>query len=126
MKKAKKIVDGSTTNGKAYPVQPQHIDGKASFREPFGNRGDMQDSATIVVRFCQRRVGWPRKGRWLPFTQQQIDEFNGGEKVLFCHLLHPTRGARDETSYVILGPDGKYRVTHEFIAKCFEHAPAPW
>lgn len=95
------IVDGETEYGKEFPVQPRDIYAKEIFWEAFGHR-ETEISALFIVRFCQERGGW------VPFTHEEIDAFSK-EDFWFNGL---------SGRWVILGRDGRYRVTKAFISAC--------
>ena len=109
----KKIITNETITeaGKEYLIQPHHINAQGCFRDAFGD-GETENSARSIVGLCQKNGGW------FPFTKKEINQddscffkFNG---------LSKCKNPMDQRNYVILGEDGKYRVTHEFIASCFK------
>ncbi|HRY62520.1 MAG TPA: hypothetical protein P5056_02000 [Candidatus Paceibacterota bacterium] len=108
------IIDGTTKEGRNYPIRPKHINTKRHFFSAFG-RAEPESSAALIVRLCQTRGGW------LPFTQEEIDGFIGKDFYFhdLCGFDH-----RNPGNMVILGDDDKYRVTHEFIVRCFQSSPA--
>lgn len=111
---AKKIIDGENEVGKGYVVQPGHINTKEHFWDAFGN-SETEISARLIVSLCQK------KGGWIPFTQEEIDKHTN--QNFYFNRLCDSWEPKDDRNYVILGEDGKYRVTHEFIAACFKSSP---
>ncbi len=111
---ANRIVDSSTEKGKKYPIEPVHIHSEAPLWDAFGNM-ETEVSARFIVRLCQA------KGGWFPFTKEEID-VQSREDYRFNRLIE--FGSRDERNLVILGDDNQYRVTHEFIARCFRSSPS--
>lgn len=111
----KTMVDGKMVEWKDYPIQPKHINIEKHFWDAFGN-SESETAALLIVRLCQQ------SGGWMPFTKEEIDahanhNFHFNRLNDFCH-------PESDTNFVILGVDNKYRVTHEFIAKCFVASPA--
>jgi hypothetical protein len=110
---AKKIIDSE--NGEGYNIQPGHINTGEHFCDAFGNC-ETEVSARLIVSLCQA------KGGWIPFTKEEIDKHTN--QGFHFNRLCDCREPKNNRNYVILGEDGKYRVTHEFIATCFKSSPA--
>ena len=102
------------TDKNDYPIQPRHINAKRHFWDAFGNN-ETEISAGYIVRLCQKLGGW------VPFTREQIEAFynEAGHTDFWFNRL---RGQRTE-DFIVLGEDGKFRVTHEFIARCHKSSP---
>ncbi|MGC9605793.1 MAG: hypothetical protein ABSF56_03550 [Minisyncoccia bacterium] len=127
------------TDGSQFPVQPCDIhigEGFRRFWDAFGN-AETEISAYYVVRLCQKLGGW------IPFTRDEIESvyreaghhdgfrFNQlvdqGENVLNGPAV--LLGAMPETEpvgggWIVLGTDDKYRVTDDFVMRCFRTSPA--
>lgn len=122
------VKPGQVVEGVGYNVQPKDIDisGRFPLLSTFGHR-ETELAAIFIISFCQQ------KGGWVAFTYRELDEayaqtqegkwkmkFDMGyrlavEKYGLYHLfdfydLVP--------NLVVLGDDGKYRVTEEFIRRC--------
>ncbi len=111
---AKGIIDGEKEEDRGYPIQPLHIDCKQHFSDAFSTMAT-EISARYIVGLCQKN------GSWHPFTQEEIDKYSKKNFNFYeLILLDPY----DENNYVILGQDGRYRVTREFIINCFKSSPA--
>jgi hypothetical protein len=95
------IVDGETEYGKEFPIQPGDIYAKNLFWGAF-NHHETEVSSLLIVQFCQERGGW------IPFSKEEIDVFCK-EDFWFNGLTEP---------WIILGKDGRYRVTDGFIFTC--------
>jgi hypothetical protein len=103
----KRIIDPVT-----YPIAPRRIDTSGHFWNAFGNH-KTEISANWIVWFCQERSGWH------PFTLAELEEFyhaNGFAGGFEFNGL-------DTDGFVALR-DGKYELTHEFVASCFKSSPA--
>ena len=89
-------------------VNPQQIDVRKHFLNTFG-KYEAEISARYIVRFCQKRgQGWE------PFTYEDINGFytSNGPRDSF-------RFNRLETNGFVTKENGFYRVTDEFVARCF-------
>ena len=116
--------------GNSYPIQPKDIDvsGRLCLLSTFGHR-ETELAAIFIINVCQQ------KGEWAALTHEELDEayvqtkegqwrieFDLGyqwavEKYGLNHLF----GFYDLVpNLVVLGDDGKYRVTEEFIRRCHE------
>jgi hypothetical protein len=111
---AKKVIDGTIDSGQGYPIQPGHINTDRHFYDGFGEH-NTEISANLIVRLCKKNGGW------MPFTKKQLDEFTN-QDFWFNKLVK--NGPKDESNFIILGDDDKYRVTSEFVAACFKASPA--
>lgn len=113
------------------PITPNHINTKNHFWDSFGHN-ETEISANWIVRFCQERG----EG-WQPFSREDIDEFYQrkypGKRFGFNRLLggsykHMTAqsfpyGETRQTDAYILGQDGKYIITFDFVVKCYASSP---
>lgn len=111
-------------------VQPSDIDTSKAFFDSFDHM-ETEISASWVVRLCQELGGWH------PFTAEQIQEFYTrpgrrpvGESFRFNRLVDPgpTFSAATGRSmvgggWIVVGEDGKYRVTDDFVLRCYRSAP---
>lgn len=98
-----------------FQIQPDDIDANEHFWNAFDNN-ETEISAAWIVRLCQERGGW------VPFTDDEMEAYynrGGHQNFRFSQLLD-NRGR-----WVVKGDDGKYRVTVNFIARCFGASPAP-
>lgn len=110
-----------------YPIQPGDIDtlGVRHFYDAFGHN-ETEASARWIVRLSQRLGGW------VPFTNQQIEEFyneGGFQEFSFNRLVEPQiereygPGAgiggypRRIGGGWIVEKEGQYFVTTEFVEK---------
>lgn len=112
---SKIIVDENAAGAKLHPIRPEHINTKQRFWNSFGNL-DTETSAVWIVLLCQSVGGWKA------FSKEEIEAFyrNRGK----CSNFSFNRLVED-TGYIgfdAIG-DKKYRVTHEFICRCFESSP---
>lgn len=57
------------TDETPFPIQPHHIDTSRHFYGAF-DHNETEVSARWIVKLCQELGGW------VPFTQEQIDEFS--------------------------------------------------
>ncbi len=108
----KRIIDGSTPAGQQYPIQPNHIHTGDHFWDAFSN-SETEVSARYIVRLCQENNGW------MSFTKEEIDK-SSKHDFHFNHL----RTYNDEPHSFVQLRDGRYYVTHEFVANCFKSSPA--
>jgi hypothetical protein len=109
-----------------YPIQPKDIDASDHLWNAFDHM-ETETSAGYIVRMCQLRGGW------VPFTREEIEEFYqkaGRTNYSFNRLVDPgiAHGYRGSElkggGWVVCDEAGTYRVTHEFITRCFKSAPA--
>ena len=92
--------------------QPRDINAGRHFWNSFDNR-EREISAGWIVELCQRN------GSWRPFTLDELQAFYSkthNENFWFNGL--------DHLGYVVLGEDGLYRVTAEFVRRCYKSSPA--
>ncbi len=127
-----------------YPIRPSMIDASGHLWEAFGH-SETEASAGWIVRFCQDRGG----DDWRPFSREEIDGYcrgRGGGGFAFNRLLAenlrsrpfvmfaPGRAITGETPALaplpgegpqglVVEADGRYRVTHQFVARCFGSSP---
>ncbi len=123
------------TDRDSFEIQPKDINAKGHFWDAFDNV-ETEVSARYIVRLCQE------KGGWSPFTREEIEKFyqrSGYVNFCFNRLVDPEMvplslvrafaGCREPLvpmggGWVILGEDGKYRVTEDFIRRCHKSSPA--
>lgn len=106
----KLVIVSDDNGGKLYPIQPQHIDASGYVLKITG-RTDDDVSAKFIVGLCQKNGGWK------PFTREEVYKFSNQ-----AFWLNGLLGRKNR--FVVLEADGFYRVTHEFISRCFEVSPA--
>lgn len=103
-------------------IAPADINCNGHFWDAFGN-SETEISAKYVVRLCQQ------KGGWTPFSDEEIEEFyfekSGHHGYSFNRLVEPGwaygLGERKLVGggWVLRGADGLYRVTVEFVLRCY-------
>ncbi len=98
------IIDGEMDSGKNFPTQPKDIYTKSRLYNTFGNY-ESETSAGFIVELCKQKNGW------MPFAKDEIDAFSKKD-FRFNNL---TEGC---SPVVVLGSDGRYRVTNVFIEFC--------
>ncbi len=106
------IIDEEASE-KRHPIRPEYINTSQRFWDAFGNV-ETEASAQWIVKLCQQSKSWK------PFTAEEIEQLYRTSKrvnFVFNRLVHGEHG------FVVLGGDGKYRVTHEFICRCFSSSP---
>ncbi|MFA5185962.1 MAG: hypothetical protein WC551_05720 [Patescibacteria group bacterium] len=115
--------------GKGFLVQPKDINTEQHFWDAFGN-SETEVSARYIVRLCQRKCAW------LPFHRAEIEalyqeggyrgfEFNWlVEPGLSFSIVHGN--TRVGGGWIVLGEDGLYRVTDDFILRCYKSSPMPF
>jgi len=91
-----------------FEIQPVDIDIGRHFFDAFGNF-ETEVSALYIVLLCREMGGWK------PFSMEQIEEVyrRAGHRdgFLFNYLL---------PIFVMRGEDDLYRVTDEFILRCYK------
>ncbi len=118
-----------------FEIQPKDIDASKHLWEAF-DHCETEISAGYILRMCQERGGW------FPFTQEEIEEFyrrSGYVNFHFNRLVEPEEvplslarafaGYREPLMFkgggwVVFGGDSKYRVTEDFIRRCYKSSPA--
>jgi hypothetical protein len=106
------IVDGAK-----FPIQPNHIHISEGFEhlwDAFGNT-ETEVSAYYVVKLCQRLGGW------LPFTEKQIEMLYRESKHIGFTFNSLVR--HDGSGWIVLDAEGNYRVTDDFVTRCFKSSP---
>lgn len=120
MQGLKRVVDETTE----FLIQPHHIDASRHLANAFDHM-ETEVSALYIVRMCQER------GYWFAFTEDEIEEFYQRlglkDGFIFNRLVNPgktfsiTIGTYETGGgWIVLGEDGKYRVTMEFIVNCYK------
>jgi hypothetical protein len=106
-------------NDPSFPVQPDDIDTEQSFHWAFPDLVDgpeAHEAAKVVIRLCQRAGGWVSFGLVIP-----------GDPT-FAGLVEPgyvwKAGERVPITagWIVPGEDGQYRVTSDFIMRCYGRA----
>jgi hypothetical protein len=97
-----KTIDGKETSGRNFKIRPNDIFIGKHLYGSF-SKYETEASARIIIKFCQQR------NEWLPFTKTEIDKFSETD-FYFNGLL--------ERLVIVLGKDGLYRVTDDFIEAC--------
>ena len=110
----KKIIDGNTDEGRHYPIQPESIDTQKTFAGAFGHI-DTAISARIAVELAQKNGGW------MPFSKDNINEYCG--ELYKFNRLSTHDDPMDSRNFIVMGEDGLYRYTHEFICVCYINSP---
>ena len=109
------IIDGTTELGQRYPIQPKHICTENhlfySFKNPL-----TEISAWWIVRLCKHNNGW------IPFSYKEISNFS--QQEFHFNNLSDWGDRESKTNSIVLGDDGLFHITHEFIAACFKSSPA--
>lgn len=88
-------------------IKPSDIRSGEHFWDAFGHF-ETETSAYVVVRLCEAQ------GEWTPMRQEDLDRFARG-KFYWNNLL--------KDGWVVLGDDELYRVTVEFVQRCYAAAP---
>jgi hypothetical protein len=103
----------------SFPVQPDDIDTEQSFHWVFPDLVDGPEAhaaAKAVIQLCQVRQGW------VSF------ELNLSSDPTFAGLVEPgyvwKAGERVPITcgWIVLGEDGRYRVTSDLIMRCYGRA----
>lgn len=111
------IVEGT------YQTTPDMINVKEHFFDAFQNN-ETEISARWIVRFLAQKN--PKE--WSSFTLQELEQFyqqaRPRESFQFNHLVSPgwafsikTGAYQTGGGWIVLGDDGRYRVTEDFIAR---------
>lgn len=115
-----------------HPIRPKDfsLDSFGALASTFG-KSEVEKTARNIICFCQRRGGW------YPFTVEELIDFykEVGEdpRFIFFGLLgawedegmfaQHTNPWREPPSYLVIGADGMYRVTEQFIQQCASGKP---
>lgn len=112
--------------GTDFPIKPSDINAEEHLWNAFDNN-ETEVSAGYIVRLCQR------KGGWLPFSDEEIESLYreaGHSHFSFNRLVEPgmaffiLRGSVPVGGgWIVKGDDGLYRVTDDFILRCFKSSP---
>lgn len=127
----RRIVD--TPDG--HEIRPEDIDASEHLWNTFDHT-ETEISAGWIIRFFQERgMGWQ------PFTREEINAFyqrKYNHEFVFNRLVEPEMippslvrafaGHRDPLvpaggGWIVLGDDGRYRVTDDFIERCHRSSP---
>lgn len=116
-----------------FAITPSMIDARGKLWGAF-DHDETETSAMWVVRYMQDI------GAWLSFTHADIEQFyndvrarygNTPEPFKFNRLINPgnmfyiLRGIIPEGGgWIVLCDDGKYRVTEDFVNRCYKSSPA--
>lgn len=112
--------------GAPFQILPEHINTGAHFFEAFGNT-ETEYSASWIVQFCKERGGW------VSFSYEEIEEFYHRKskgrfsnftfnKLLDWNFINDPKVTTDR-GFIVCGKDGRFRVTVDFIARCYRSAP---
>lgn len=118
------LIDGGAAN--PFVIQPKDISIKHHYYDAFDHH-ESEVSAIWIVQFCQQRGGW------VPFSYQEIEDFyhekskgklsgftfNGLVDWKFIN----DESVKDDRGFIVFCKDGLYRVTIDFIARCYHAAP---
>lgn len=96
------------TNHSQCPIKPSDIDVNNHFTEAFGNF-ETEISAKLIVKQCQVMDVWH------PLEKQTLDKRDSSGTFHWNRLL--------DSGYVVEGEDGFFRVTIEFVARCYGASP---
>ncbi|MFA4995679.1 MAG: hypothetical protein WC536_00885 [Patescibacteria group bacterium] len=118
------IIDESTE----FDIRPSDINSSRRFSGAFGGHMPTEILARYIVLMCQE------KDRWSSFTDEDFKSFCshlGYDHFSFYRLAEPdlnedVKNVYYETSngWIVKGEDERYRVTDEFIYKCYDSSPA--
>lgn len=118
------IIDGGPEH--PFRIQPGDIDVTQHFFDAFGEM-ETEISAHWIVRLCQE------KGGWVAFSEDDIEEYyrrasNNKFSGFGFNRLRDWKFLDDESvtkdhGFIVCGEDGLFRVTMEFIARCYHAAP---
>lgn len=92
------------------PIKPSDINTETHFWGAFGHY-ETEVAAKLVVRLCQE------KGGWGPMAQEELDKFEPRGRFHWNHLIDGGFVVREYT-------DDTFRVTTEFVTKCYGASPA--
>ena len=117
-------------------IQPEHINTENNFFDAFDHT-ETEVSARWIVSFLQEN----KKG-WAPFTYEEINAFYARKYqhgFRFNRLVEPEMvppslarafaGIIEPKipvggGWIVLGEDKKYRVTEDFVLRCYKSSPA--
>lgn len=122
------IPDRGPLAEREFHITPHMIDTAQHFWDAFGH-DTTEVSASYIVRLMQI------KGGWVPFSMEGIATFfHQSPRAIdfpFNRLVNPgmvfyiERGHVVEGGgWVVMGEDGLYRVTEDFVERCHKSAPA--
>lgn len=98
------ITDPSECN-----IKPSDIDTSVPFVHAFFDDRETEDTARYIVGHCQT------KGGWFPMTEKELLK----EGQPYFHWSGLSSGG-----WINEGEDDLFRVTSEFVARCYDAAPA--
>lgn len=111
-----------------FEIKPSDIDSSRRFSKAFDGHMPTEALARYIVLMCQE------KDQWTSFTDEDLKSFCsrfGYDHFSFYRLVEPDlndgiKNVHYETSsgWIVKGEDGRYRVTDEFIYKCYDSSPA--
>ena len=112
---------------KGSPIRPEQIDASKHLYDAFGHT-ETEVSAGYIIRMLQE------KGDWLPFSQEEIEEFyrrsGHTDGFTFNALINPVterlfdgRLSTVGGGFVFQRPDGKFEVTREFVERAYISSP---
>jgi len=103
-------------------ILPEDINTERHFFDAFDN-SETEGSASWIVRFCQQG------NRWVAFSEKEIEAFYnsfGNRHFPFNRLIgkNPSRiGVENEGAWIVRGEDSLYRVTIDFVMRCYNSSP---
>src|SRR3989344_8321313 len=106
------IIKGKSIPEKQYPIRPEHINALCCCWYEL-SYDETEISARWIVRFCQKQKSWKS------LTKAGIEKFyrqnSEYQNFSFNQLV-----SRNNNHAAIRLIDGRYFITHEFIASCFK------
>jgi len=108
------------TKPKAYLIKPKDIDTTVdNLCSKLFNEYYLEIMARFLVEFCQEL------GDWEAFTKTQIVNYLEKEGYTTEKAFYLFTKLLVNNGFVVLSEaDKKYRVTHEFVAACWDASPA--
>lgn len=111
-----RVIDGDPS----FPVRPGDIDTGLSLHWSFPDLIDGPESHQVakeVIEFCQQAGGWTS------FTIAEIPCLAGGGGLTDPGYVWKSGEAVPITrGWIVLGEDGRFRVTSDFIFRCYGRA----
>ncbi len=128
-------------------IRPRDIDCTKHFFSAFGN-SETETSANWIVKFCQSREdGWFNRllrrlrglSPWEPFNYDEIEAFYKFDNFTFNRLIKPAQVPNNAAQefggdysagrrkvgggWITKDQDGKFHISHEFVARCYKASP---
>ena len=126
----------SEDRARVFKIQPEDIDASCHFFGAFDHT-ETEISAMWIIRFMQKRGAG-----WVPFTKEEIQAFYAEkhpDNFSFNRLIEPEHVSQNLAKafageiqsripkgggWIVVGDDGKYRVTDNFVMRCYSSSPA--